>query len=47
MVFGNEWYDVLRDAYGRLLVGSVELHTLLVEIESIINCRPLTFVYND
>ena len=36
----------LPKVVGRSTLGLVELHTLPVEIESIINCRPLTFVYD-
>ena len=37
----------LRKIIGRSTLRTEELHTLLVEIESVINCRPLTFVYDD
>ena len=37
----------LRKAIARSTLKSDELSNLLVEIESVINCQPLTFVYDD
>ena len=37
----------LRKVIGKATLKCEELNTLLVEAESIINCRPLTYVYND
>ena len=37
----------LRKTIGRATLSQDELHTLLVEVESIINSRPLTYVQDD
>ena len=37
----------LRKAIGRATLQFDELNTLLIEVESTVNCRPLTFVYDD
>ena len=37
----------LRKVVGRAVLNFDELNTLLIEIESVINGRPLTFVYDD
>ena len=37
----------LRKVIGKTTLRYDELDTLLAEIEAIINCRPLTFVYDD
>lgn len=37
----------LKKTIGQTSLTYDELHTLLVEIEGIINCRPLTYVYDD
>ena len=38
---------ILRKALFRATVTYEELLTLIVEIEGILNCRPITYVYND
>ena len=37
----------LRKIIGRSNLHFEELNTVLIEVQSIINCRPLTFVYDD
>lgn len=37
----------LRKVIGRSSLSMCELETLFVEIEGMINCRPITYVYND
>ena len=37
----------LRKIVGRSNLRYDELNTILIEVESVINCRPLTFVYDD
>ena len=37
----------LRKVIGRATIRFEELHTLLVEVEGIINSRPLTYIYDD
>ena len=37
----------LRKVIGRSNLRFDELNTVLIEVESVINCRPLTFVYDD
>ena len=37
----------LRKIIGRSNLHFEELNTVLIEVESVINCRPLTFVYDD
>ena len=47
----REWCEVLsvvlKKAIGLASLSFGELHTLLVEIETTLNNRPLTFVYDD
>ena len=51
---GGMWERLIRSTkhclikvIGRSLLTSVELNTLLVEVECIINSRPLTYIYDD
>ena len=51
---GGMWERLIRSVkrciikiVGRAMLSFVELSTLLVEIESIINARPLTYLYDD
>jgi len=37
----------LHMVVGRLVLKSEELRTVLVEVESVINARPLTYVFDD
>ena len=37
----------LRKVIGRATLQFDELNTLLIEVEAIVNCHPLTFVYDD
>ena len=52
--WGGFWERMVRSVKGclRKIIGKAvlkleELSTLLVEVESIINCRPLTYLYDD
>ena len=45
--FGSVWSRSLRKVVGRSVLKFDELNTLIIEIESVINGRPLTFVYDD
>ena len=52
--FGGAWERLVRSVkrfikktIGKTLLDFMELSTLIVEIESILNARPLTFVYSD
>ena len=38
---------VLKRVIGRSTLCYDELHTILLEIESVINARPITYVYDD
>ena len=38
---------ILKKSLFRAAVTYKELHTLIVEIEGILNCRPITYVYKD
>ena len=37
----------LKKVLGRATLGFDELNTILVEIEAVINSRPITYVYDD
>lgn len=37
----------LKKVIGRASLSFMELSTLLVEVESVINARPITYVYDD
>ena len=37
----------LRKSIGRATLRFDELNTILIEVKSTVNCRPLTFVYDD
>ena len=39
--------ECLKRVIGRSSLTFDELHTLLIEVEGVINARPLTYIYND
>ena len=39
--------DCLKRSIGKALLTFDEMHTLLVEIEGVLNARPLTYIYDD
>ena len=50
--YGSEWCSLSRDVYARQLaevctLNYDQLNSVLVEVEAIVNSRPLTYVYDN
>ena len=39
--------DCLKRSIGSAILNYDEMHTLLIEIEAVLNSRPLTYLYDD